>query len=127
MRVFLGHISPFRAKSSFEIDNVACLKDIELACGQQRVSDNLFYALRLDGIFETIHARAVHAIPQNIRLLDAAKNAIGVSLREHRRHARRLLVSALLEFLQRPRISSSLYFEGPNKRRSSIELQRTQT
>jgi acetolactate decarboxylase len=66
-------ITHFRAKSSFEIDNVACLKGIELACDQRRISDNLFYALRLDGIFETIHARAVHTGPQNTRLLDAAK------------------------------------------------------
>ena len=66
-------ITHFRAKSSFQIDNVACLKGIELACDQQRISDNLFYALRLDGIFETIHARAVHTVPQNTRLLDAAK------------------------------------------------------
>src|SRR6201997_32070 len=66
-------ITHFRAKSSFEIDNVACLKDIELACDQQRISDNLFYALRLNGVFETIHARAVHSVPQNTRLLDAAK------------------------------------------------------
>src|SRR3954451_4548818 len=66
-------ITHFRAKSSFEIDNVTCLKGIELACDQQRISDNLFYALRLDGIFETIHTRAVHAVPKNTRLLDAAK------------------------------------------------------
>ena len=69
-------ITHFRAKSSFEIDNVACLKGIELACDQQRISDNLFYALRLDGIFETIHARAVHTVPQNTRLLDAAKTQL---------------------------------------------------
>jgi acetolactate decarboxylase len=66
-------ITQFRAKSSFEIDNVACLKDIELTCDRERISDNLFYALRLDGIFETIYARAVHAVPQNTRLVDAAK------------------------------------------------------
>src|ERR1700755_742723 len=66
-------ITHFPAKSSFEIDHVACLRDIELACDQQRISDNLFYALRLDGVFETIHARAVHAVPQNTRLVDAAK------------------------------------------------------
>jgi len=69
-------IAHFCAKSSFEIDNVACLKDIELACDQQRISDNLFYALRLDGIFETTHARAVHTVPQNTRLLDAAKTQL---------------------------------------------------
>src|SRR4029077_924038 len=66
-------ITHFSAKSSFEIDDVACLKDIELACDQQCISDNLFYALRLDGVFETIHARAVHSVPQNTRLVDAAK------------------------------------------------------
>jgi acetolactate decarboxylase len=66
-------ITPFRATASFAIDNVATLKDLELACDQQRISDNLFYALRLDGIFETVHARAVHAVSQNTRLLDAAK------------------------------------------------------
>src|SRR3954453_4525559 len=47
-------ITPFRAAAFFAIHNVATLKDIELACDQQRISDNLFYALRLDGIFETI-------------------------------------------------------------------------
>jgi acetolactate decarboxylase len=66
-------ITHFHAKSSFEIDKVARLENIELACDQQRISDNLFYALRLDGIFETIHARAVHTVPKNTRLLDAAK------------------------------------------------------
>jgi acetolactate decarboxylase len=66
-------ITHFRATSAFEIDNVACLEGIQWACDQQRISDNLFYALRLDGIFETIHARAVHAVPQNTRLLEAAK------------------------------------------------------
>jgi len=69
-------ITPFRAAASFAIDNVATLNDLELACDQQRISDNLFYALRLDGIFETIHARAVHTVPQNTRLLDAAKTQL---------------------------------------------------
>jgi acetolactate decarboxylase len=69
-------ITHFRAKSSFEVDNIASLKGIELACDQQRISDNLFYALRLDGIFETIHARAVHTVPQNTWLLDAAKTQL---------------------------------------------------
>ena len=66
-------ITLFRAAASFAIDNAATLKDLELACDQQRLSDNLFYALRVDGIFETIHARAVHTVPQNTLLLDAAK------------------------------------------------------
>src|ERR1700741_1534392 len=66
-------ITHFRATPSLEIDKAAHLRDIELACDQRRISDNLFYALRLDGVFETIHARAVHPAPQNTRLLEAAK------------------------------------------------------
>src|ERR1700745_1364988 len=66
-------ITYFHANSSFEIDNVACLKGIELACDQLGNCGHLFYALGLDGTFETIHARAVHTVPQNTRLLDAAK------------------------------------------------------
>jgi acetolactate decarboxylase len=49
------------------------LKDIELACDPHRVSENLFYALRVDGVFDTLHARAVHPVPKGSRLLDAAK------------------------------------------------------
>jgi acetolactate decarboxylase len=69
-------VTEFRANTPFEIGKVGCLKDAELACDRQRISNNLFYALRLDGVFETIHARAVHAVPQNTRLLDAAKTQL---------------------------------------------------
>jgi acetolactate decarboxylase len=53
-------VTEFRANTPFKIGKVACLKDAELACDQQRISDNLFYGIRLDGLFETIQARAVH-------------------------------------------------------------------
>jgi acetolactate decarboxylase len=66
-------VTEFRANTPFEIGKVGCLKDAELACDQERISDNLFYGIRLDGLFETIQARAVHAVPQNTRLVDAAK------------------------------------------------------
>jgi alpha-acetolactate decarboxylase len=120
-------ITHFRAAASFAIDNVATLKDVELACDQQRISDNLFYVLRLDGIFETIHARAVHPVPRNTRLLDAAKTQLEFHFQGHRGDARRLLVSTLLEFLQRPRVSLSFHFKRPNKRRSRPGLHRAET
>jgi acetolactate decarboxylase len=66
-------VTEFRANTPFEIGKVGRLKDAELACDRQRISDNLFYGIRLDGLFETIQARAVHAVPQNTRLVDAAK------------------------------------------------------
>lgn len=66
-------VTHFREDAVFRIEKVGCLKDIELACDPHRVSENLFYALRVDGVFDTIHARAVHPVPQGSRLLDAAK------------------------------------------------------
>ncbi len=66
-------ITHFCTKSRFMIAEAASLKDIELVCDRQRISDNLFYAFRLEGRFDTVHARAVHAVPQNTRLVDAAK------------------------------------------------------
>jgi acetolactate decarboxylase len=69
-------ITHFREDAAVQIEKVACLKDIELACDPHRISENLFYALRVDGVFDTIHARAVHPVPQGSRLLDAAKTQL---------------------------------------------------
>src|SRR5580700_10121215 len=66
-------VTHFREDAVVQIGKVACLKDIELACDPHRVSANLFYAVRVDGVFDAIHARAVHPIPRGNRLLDAAK------------------------------------------------------
>jgi acetolactate decarboxylase len=96
-------ITHFRAAASFAIDNVATLKDVELACDQQRISDNLFYALRLDGIFETIHARAVHPVPRNTRLLDAAKTQLEFHFKD---------IEGTLAGFWSPRYSSSFSVPG---------------
>jgi hypothetical protein len=40
----------------FEIDNVACLKASSWPATNSAFPTIFFYALRLDGIFETIHA-----------------------------------------------------------------------
>jgi acetolactate decarboxylase len=66
-------VTHFREGAVVQIEKVECLKDIELACDPHRVSENLFYAIRVDGFFDTVHARAVHPVPQGSRLLDAAK------------------------------------------------------
>jgi len=66
-------VTPFHAESSFEVGRFATLQELEAACDRHRPSDNLFYALRLDGIFQSVHARAVHPVPNGTRLLDAAK------------------------------------------------------
>jgi acetolactate decarboxylase len=69
-------VTHFREDAVVQIEKVASLKDIELACDPHRVSENLFYALRVDGVFDTIHARAVHPVPKGSRLLDAAKTQL---------------------------------------------------
>jgi acetolactate decarboxylase len=69
-------VTHFREDAVFQVERGACLKDIELACDPHRISENLFYAIRLDGVFETVHARAVHPVPQGSRLLDAAKTEL---------------------------------------------------
>jgi acetolactate decarboxylase len=69
-------VTHFREDAVFQIDEVECLKDIEMACDSHRISGNLFYAIRLDGVFEAVHARAAHPVPQGSRLLDAAKTQL---------------------------------------------------
>jgi acetolactate decarboxylase len=56
----------------FPIERISSLKDLQLACDSDRISDNLFYALRLDGVFESVHVRAVHPVTEGTRLVDAA-------------------------------------------------------
>jgi acetolactate decarboxylase len=66
-------VTRFHADSRFEVGRFASLPELEAACDRHRQSENLFYALRIDGFFETLHARAVHPVPTGTRLLDAAK------------------------------------------------------
>jgi acetolactate decarboxylase len=96
-------ITHFREDAVVQIEQVASLKDIELACDPHRVSDNLFYAVRVDGVFDTIHARAVHPVPQGSRLLDAAKTQLEFNFHD---------VEGTLVCLWSPRYSSSFSVPG---------------
>jgi acetolactate decarboxylase len=75
-RVPFAAVTHFREDAIVQIEKAASLKDIELACDPHRVSQNLLYAIRVDGVFDAIHARAVHPVPQGSRLLDAAKTQL---------------------------------------------------
>lgn len=66
-------VTHFTEDAGFQIGKFASLKELEAACDPYRHSDNLFYALRLEGIFDTMHARAVHPVPKGTRLVDAAE------------------------------------------------------
>jgi acetolactate decarboxylase len=96
-------VTHFREDAVFQIDEVECLKDIELACDTYRISENLFYAIRLDGVFDTMHARAVHPVPQRSRLLDAAKTQLEFHFHD---------VEGTLVCLWSPRYSSSFSVPG---------------
>jgi acetolactate decarboxylase len=55
------------------IGPVGSFKDLEASCDTFRRSGNIFYALRLDGRFKKVHARAVNPSKAGIGLVDAAK------------------------------------------------------
>jgi acetolactate decarboxylase len=66
-------VTRFQEEASFELQAIRCMKGLEQACDLYRESDNLFYALRIDGTFDTVHARAVGGVAPGTRLVDAAK------------------------------------------------------
>ncbi len=96
-------ITHFREDAVIQIEKVACLKDIELACDPHRVSENLFYALRVDGVFDAMHARAVHPRQEDTRLLDAAKTQLEFHFHN---------IEGTLVCLWSPRYSSSFSVPG---------------
>jgi acetolactate decarboxylase len=63
----------FEPEDSYEIPVANSLKEIAKACDVHRESDNLFYALRVKGVFERMHTRAVKAAREGTGLLAAAE------------------------------------------------------
>ena len=66
-------VTRFQEEESFQANGINSLKELELACDSHRESNNLFYAFKVEGVFEAVHARAVSALAPGTRLLDAAK------------------------------------------------------
>lgn len=71
--------APFAVVTWFEpgidvaIKPVGSFKDLESSCDPFRRSGNIFYALRLDGRFKSVRARAVNPPNAGAGLVDAAK------------------------------------------------------
>lgn len=72
-RVPFAVATRFAEETAFKIVQAQSLRELEKACDSYRESDNLFYAFRIDGIFDTIHTRAVGGVGPGTRLVDAAK------------------------------------------------------
>ena len=96
-------VTQYCEEAVFQINQIASLADVEVACDRYRPSDNLFYALRLDGVFGNIHARAVHPAQGGAKLLDAAQSQLEFHYQN---------VEGTLVCLWSPRYSSSFSIPG---------------
>jgi acetolactate decarboxylase len=72
-RVPFAVVTHFWEDSAFETGEIRSLRELESMCDHHRESDNLFYALRLNGQFEAIHVRVMRPAPPGTRLVDAVK------------------------------------------------------
>jgi len=66
-------VTRFQEEENFEAKGIGCFKDLEVACDPHRESNNLFFALKVEGVFEAVHVRSVSSIASGTRLVDAAK------------------------------------------------------
>jgi acetolactate decarboxylase len=66
-------VSQFQPEETFDVPAVGSLEDLERACDRHRESDNLFYALRVDGVFERMHTRAMKGTSEGTGLAAAAQ------------------------------------------------------
>jgi acetolactate decarboxylase len=66
-------VTHFSPEVDVQIGPLETLRDLASRCDAQRSSDNIFYALRLDGWFNDIRTRAVNPPGDGKRLIDAAK------------------------------------------------------
>lgn len=66
-------VTRFSPQTEVEIGPVRSFNELESRCDQHRTSGNIFYAMRLDGRFRRVRARAVNPPKPGARLIDAAK------------------------------------------------------
>jgi acetolactate decarboxylase len=70
--------SPYAVLTKFDpgaptpLSNCSSLKELEEELDRLRTSDNLFYAIRVDGLFSTVRTRAVPRTPDGVPLVEAA-------------------------------------------------------
>jgi acetolactate decarboxylase len=66
-------VTRFDPSVDVEIPAVASIASLGKCCDEHRTSDNIFYAIRLDGYFARIRTRAVSPPGDDARQIDAAK------------------------------------------------------
>ena len=66
-------VTRFVPQVDLEIAPIRSLSELEKLCDQCRSSNNIFYAFRLDGLFDQVNTRTVSPPRDHGRLVDAAK------------------------------------------------------
>lgn len=66
-------VTRFTPEICVDTGAIAEFHDLEQICDQHRASGNIFYAIRLDGRFKRVRARAVNRAKPGTRLVDASK------------------------------------------------------
>jgi len=74
-------VTSFRPERSIELARVASIDDLERQLDRLRTSDNLFFAVRIDGRFSRMHTRAVCKKP-GVSLIEAAADQAEFELDE---------------------------------------------
>jgi len=65
-------VVPFAADQDTCVELASSLENITAICDRYRDSDNLFYAIRIDGHFDQVHTRAMRATRDGLPLAKAA-------------------------------------------------------
>jgi acetolactate decarboxylase len=65
-------VTDFRAERDFALETIASFDDLAAQLDKERTTDNLFYAVRIDGRFARIKARAISKTESGVPLIKAA-------------------------------------------------------
>ncbi len=66
-------VTRFTPEHAADLSSIGSFADLEAKCDPYRESGNIFYAIRLDGHFAHIKARAIDPPPPGMKLAEAAK------------------------------------------------------
>jgi acetolactate decarboxylase len=71
-RVPFAVVTEFQIEREFAIERVASFDDLAAQLDDARGTDNLFYAVRIEGRFARVHTRAVFPVTSGVSLVEAA-------------------------------------------------------
>ena len=105
----------FRPDTSFELAECPDLARLGSEIDQVRTSDNVFYAVRVEGMFSLVHTRAMCHSEEGVPLATAAAHRARVPAPRRGRYAGGLLVAGVHADARSPRIPSAF----PDRRREA--------